>query len=98
MDAVIITKNKKIKVMIKNFLFAIDLNTEEVIVSDSSKGSTKINFLELIKRSDNDPFFNAVITLTSIAKSSEFDAGIFKMMDKICQMMYHKHKEIIKEL
>jgi hypothetical protein len=81
--------------MNKNLLFAIDLSTEEVIVSDSSKGSNKINFIERIKRSDNDIFFNAVLTLTSIAKSSDFDATIFKSMDKVCQMMYHKYKETI---
>jgi hypothetical protein len=79
--------------MNKNLLFAIDLSTEEVIVSDSSKGSNKINFIERMKRSDNDIFFNAVLTLTSIAKSSDFDAAIFKSMDKVCQMMYHKYKE-----
>ncbi|MFT6197442.1 MAG: hypothetical protein ACJAXY_001779 [Nonlabens sp.] len=81
--------------MNKNLLFAIDLSTEEVIVSDSSKGSNKINFIERMKRSDNDIFFNAVLTLTSIAKSSDFDAIIFKSMDKVCQMMYHKYKETI---
>jgi hypothetical protein len=81
--------------MNKNLLFAIDISTEEVIVSDSSKGSNKINFIERMKRSDNDIFFNAVLTLTSIAKSSDFDAIIFKSMDKVCQMMYHKYKETI---
>ncbi|MFB0904301.1 MAG: hypothetical protein QMB11_07975 [Nonlabens sp.] len=81
--------------MNKNLLFAIDISTEEVIVSDSSKGSNKINFIERMKRSDNDIFFNAVLTLTSIAKSSDFDAAIFKSMDKVCQMMYHKYKETI---
>jgi hypothetical protein len=81
--------------MNSNLLFAIDLNTEEVIVSDSSKGSNKINFIDRIKRSDNDMFFNAVLTLTSIAKSSDFDAAIFKSMDKVCQMLYNRHKETI---
>jgi hypothetical protein len=81
--------------MNNNLLFAIDLNTEEVIVSDSSKGSNKINFIDRIKRSDNDMFFNAVLTLTSIAKSSDFDAAIFKSMDKVCQMLYNRHKETI---
>jgi hypothetical protein len=81
--------------MNSNLLFAIDLNTEEVIVSDSSKGSNKINFIDRIKRIDNDMFFNAVLTLTSIAKSSDFDAAIFKSMDKVCQMLYNRHKETI---
>ena len=79
--------------MNKSLLFAIDINTQEVIVSESSKGTNKINFIERIKQSDNYMFFNAVVTLTSIAKSSSFDARIFKSMDKVCQMIYHKHKE-----
>jgi hypothetical protein len=96
--AVIITSNQEIKYlgdMNKNFLFAIDINTEEVIVSDSSKGSNKVNFIERIKKSDNEMFFNAVLTLTSITKSPSFDAIIFKSMDKVCQIMYNKNKETI---
>tara|TARA_B110000285_G_C15108305_1_gene609385 strand:+ start:1745 stop:1990 length:246 start_codon:yes stop_codon:yes gene_type:complete len=81
--------------MNKGLLFAIDINTEEVIVSDSSKGSNKINFIERIKRSENDIIYNAVQTLTSITKSTNFDAVIFKSMDKVCQMMYEKHKVTI---
>jgi hypothetical protein len=79
--------------MNKSLLFAIDIHTQEVIVSDSSKGSNKINFIERIKQSDNDMLYNAVQTLTSITKSSSFDAKIFKSMDNVCQMMYGKHKE-----
>jgi hypothetical protein len=90
---VVITTNKKIRVMNRSFLFAIDINTKEVIVSESLKGTNKINFIERIKQSDNDMFFNAIVTLTSITKSSSFDARIFKSMDKVCQMIYHKHKE-----
>tara|TARA_B100001113_G_scaffold322603_1_gene293132 strand:- start:136 stop:378 length:243 start_codon:yes stop_codon:yes gene_type:complete len=78
--------------MNRNLLFAIDINTEEVIVSESFKGSNKINFIERIKQSDNEMFFNAVVTLTSITKSSNFDTRMFKSMDKICQIMYDKHK------
>ena len=81
--------------MNNNLLIAININTEEVIVSDSSKGSNKVNFIERIKRSDNEMFFNAVITLTSITKSSNFDTAIFKSMDKVCQMMYNKYKKTI---
>ena len=81
--------------MNKVFLFAVDLNAEEVIVSDSSKGNNKINFIERIKRSDNDAIYNAVRTLTSITKSTNFDVAIFKSMDKVCQIMYNKHKETI---
>lgn len=74
-------------------LFAIDVNTEEVIVSDSPKGSNKINFIERIGRQDNDILYNAVVTLTSITKPPIFDLKIFKAMDKVCQMIYNKHKE-----
>tara|TARA_X000000368_G_scaffold233273_1_gene184270 strand:+ start:878 stop:1120 length:243 start_codon:yes stop_codon:yes gene_type:complete len=78
--------------MNRNLLFAIDINKKEVIVSESFKGSNKINFIERIKQSDNEIFFNAVATLTSITKSSNFDTRMFKSMDKVCQMMYDKHK------
>ena len=81
--------------MNKSLLFAIDTNTEEVIVSDSLKGSNKIKFIERIKRSDNDIIYNAVQTLTSITKSTIFDAATFTSMDKVCQMMYNKHKVTI---
>ena len=79
--------------MNKSLLFAIDIQTQEVIVSGSSKGSNKINFIERIVKSDNDMLYNAVQTLTSISKSSNFDMAIFKSMDKVCQMLYSKHKE-----
>ena len=79
--------------MNKSLLFAIDIQTQEVIVSGSSKGSNKINFIERIVQSDNDMLYYAVQTLTSITKSSSFDMVIFKSMDKVCQMLYSKHKE-----
>ena len=74
-----------------NLLFAIDQNTQEIIVSDSPKGSNKINFIERIRRQENNVLFNAVATLTSISKASDFDITIFKAMDKVCQMIYSKH-------
>ena len=76
--------------MSKSLLFAIDIHTQEVIVSGSSKGSNKINFIERIVQSDNVMLYNAVQTLTSISKSSSFDMAIFKSMDKVCQMLYSK--------
>lgn len=79
--------------MNKSLLFAIDIQTQEVIVSGSSKGINKINFIERIVQSDNVMLYNAVQTLTSISKSSSFDMAIFKSMDKVCQMLYSKHKE-----
>ena len=78
--------------MNKDLLFAIDANSKEVIVSDSSKGNNKIKFIDRIKQSDNDMLFNAALTLTSITRSSNFDATLFKSMDKVCQMIYNKHK------
>lgn len=80
--------------MNKNILFAIDANTEEVIVSESPKGSNKINFIERIERKDNEILYNAVVTLTSIANAPNIDTTIFKAMDKVCQMAYNKHKEV----
>lgn len=74
-----------------NLLFAIDQNTQEIIVSESPKGSNKINFIERIRRQENDMLFNAVSTLTSISKASDFDISIFKAMNKVCLMIYNKH-------
>lgn len=81
--------------MNKNKLFAIDTNTEEIIVSDSSTGSNKIDFIERIERQDNEILYNAVVTLTSITRTSNFDIAIFKAMDKVCQMIYNKYKETL---
>ncbi len=76
-----------------NMLFAIDTNTEEVIVSDSPKGSNKVNFIERIRIQDNVNLYKAVELLTSLSSASNFDTSIFKAVDKVCQMMYIKHKE-----
>lgn len=77
--------------MSNNFLFAVDSTTEEIIVSESLKGSNKVNFIARIGRKDNEILYNAVVTLTGITKASNIDAGIFKAMDKVCQMLYNKH-------
>ena len=76
-----------------NMLFAIDTNTEEVIVSDSPKGSNKVNFIERIRRQDNADLFKAVELLTSISSASNFNTSIFKAVDKVCQLIYNKQKE-----
>lgn len=76
-----------------NMLFAIDTNTEEVIVSDSPKGTNKINFIERIGRQDNVNLFKAVEILTNLSSDSNLDTSIFKAVDKVCQMIYKKHKE-----
>ena len=78
--------------MSTNNLFAIDPKTEEVIVSESPKGSNKINFRERIKRQENELLYNAVVTLTSITNAPDLDMSIFKAMDKVCQLIYNKGK------
>jgi hypothetical protein len=78
-----------------SYLFAIDPKTEETIVSASQPGSKKIDFIERIARNESGVLFNAVVTLTSITNSSDFDIKIFKAMDKVCQLIYSKHKEIV---
>lgn len=74
-------------------LFAIDPTQEEVIVSESAKGSNQINLIERVKKSENEMFYKAVDTLTCITKDSNFDTAIFKAMDKVCQLIYNKYKE-----
>jgi hypothetical protein len=74
-----------------NMLFAIDQNTNEIIVSESPKGSNKINLVERIKREENIILYNAVVTLSSISSSSNLDISLFKAMDKVCQLIYSKH-------
>jgi hypothetical protein len=78
--------------MSKGVLFAIDVKKEEIIVSESPKGSNKINFIERIARKDQELLYMAVVTLTSITVAPDFDMAIFKAMDKVCQLMYSKHK------
>lgn len=79
--------------MKKTILFAIDFKTEETIVSESQKGSNKVNLIERIHRTKNELLFNAVVTLTSITNSPNFDIAIFKAMDKVCGMIYSKQIE-----
>jgi hypothetical protein len=81
--------------MKKTILFAIDFNTEETLVSESEKGSNKVNFIERISRNENELLFDAVITLTKITNSTNFDITIFNAMDKVCQLIYNKYKSTI---
>lgn len=76
-----------------NILLALDTNSKEVIVSNSTKGSNKINFIERIGQQENEILYSSVITLTNITNAPNFDITIFKAMDKVCQMIYNKHKE-----
>ena len=79
--------------MNKNLLFAIDVNTEEIVVSESPKGSNQVHLIERIVRKENEILYNAVVTLTSITKAPNFDVAIFKAMDKVCQLIYNKQTE-----
>jgi len=81
--------------MKKTILFAIDLNTEETLVSESEKGSNKVNFIERIGRNEDELLFDAVVTLTKITNSTNFDIAIFNAMDKVCQLIYNKYKSTI---
>jgi hypothetical protein len=83
----------KIYKMKKTYLFAIDLKTEETIISDSEKGSNQVNFIERIRRSDNELLFDSVAILTKIASAPNLDGVLFKAMDKVCQLVYNKHIE-----
>jgi hypothetical protein len=75
-----------------NMLFALDPKANEVIVSDSPKGSKSINLVERIKRTDNPLLYQAVQTLTLITTAPPLDAKLFKAMHRVCQMIYMNHK------
>jgi len=76
-----------------SYLFAVDAVKEEISVSESPKGSNKVNFIEHISKSENEILYQAVVTLTSISKAPDLDVALFKAMDKVCQLAYAKHKE-----
>lgn len=78
--------------MSNQLLFAIDANTQEVIVSDSPKGSNQIIFIERMSQKEFPLLYQAVVTLTSLANDPDFDVAVFKAMDKVCQMLYNKSK------
>lgn len=79
--------------MKKTFLFAVDPNTEETIVSESPKGSNKVNFIARIHRNENELLFDSAVILAKITKSPNFELSVFKAMDKVCQIIYEKHIE-----
>jgi hypothetical protein len=81
--------------MKKTILFAKDFNTEETLVSESEKGSNKVNFIERISRNEDELLFDAVVTLTKITNPNNFDITIFNAMDKVCQLIYNKYKSTI---
>jgi hypothetical protein len=73
-------------------MFAVDTTAEEVIVSDSPKGSNQVNLVERVRRGDNEVLYQAVLTLTAVTQASDFDESIFKAVDKVCQAIYNKYK------
>ncbi len=79
--------------MKKTLLFATDINSNETIISESQKGSNKIDLIERIHRNQNELLYDAVVTLTRITNSPNFDMAVFKAMDKVCQLIYNKHIE-----
>jgi hypothetical protein len=79
--------------MKKTILFAIDVHTNEVIVSASEKGSMEITFVERIPQRENELLFDAVSSMTKLTTSPNFDVALFKAMDKVCQMIYQKSVE-----
>ena len=79
--------------MKKTLLFAIDVHTNEVIVSASEKGSMEITFIERIPQRENELLFDAVSSMTKLTTSPNFDVALFKAMDKVCQLIYAKHAE-----
>jgi hypothetical protein len=79
--------------MKKTLLFAIDVHTNEVIVSASEKGSMEITFIERIPQRENELLFDAVSSMTKLTTSPKFDVTLFKAMDKVCQLIYAKHAE-----
>ena len=87
MAVAICTINNKNIFSMSNFLFATDTKKEEVIVSESPKGSKTIHFIERIPRNENNLLYNGVKLLTEITQAPDFDSTIFKAMDKVCQMM-----------
>ena len=76
-----------------NKLFAIDTETQEVIVSESPKGSKTIHFIERVAKNDNAELYEAVVKLTDMARAADFDLREFKALDKTCQVLYRVHRE-----
>jgi hypothetical protein len=71
-----------------NKLFAVDFENQNVVVSESLKGSDIINQIEKVSRSDNELLYQAVKTLTMVSSSPVLNTKIFKAMDKVCQLVY----------
>lgn len=81
--------------MSKNLLFAVDGKTEDVIISESPKGTNKVHFIERMRRSENEILYQAVITLTLMAQAPNPDIAAFKAMDKVCNLVYAHPKKAL---
>ena len=75
-----------------NKLFAIDEKTQEVIVSESPKGSKTIHFIERVPKKNNAELYEAVVKLTDMAKAADLDLKEFKAQDKKCQKIYATYR------
>ena len=42
-------------------LFALDLKTDEILISESEKGTNKVNLIERIQRNKNELLFDAIV-------------------------------------
>jgi hypothetical protein len=69
-------------------LFAINIEKQEVIVSESPTGSQNIMEVERVARKDNELLYQAVKTLTMVSNAPMFNVKLFKAMDKVCQLIY----------
>jgi hypothetical protein len=76
-----------------NKLFAIDTETQEVIVSESPKGSKAIHFIERVAKKDNAELYDSVVKLSDMARAADFDLKEFKSLDKTCQALYRVYRE-----
>ena len=83
--AIIINKITNMKT---NYLFAIDAATNDILVSESAKGSFKVTLIERIPSAEDELLFDAVALLTKISKQTEVDVPLFKAVEKVCQLIY----------
>ena len=80
--------------MKSDYLFAIDSNANEIIISISPKGSNKIQAIERLSQLENELLFNAVDMLTKISKLQPFDHELHGSIDKVCQILYRARLKV----
>jgi hypothetical protein len=85
--AIIINKKTTMKT---NYLFAIDAASNDILISESAKGSFKVTLIERIPSAEDELLFDAVALLTKISKQTEVDVPLFKAVEKVCQLIYGK--------